>query len=384
LKQKERQWLLIRGGADMKPIPKKISDVSALSGKSMSQLAKGERVWQSNRHTATAKPRIQKFKPRVAKSTHQLLKFFEPMMARLVKNPPSGEWQYEIKYDGFRALAFLDGDEIQLLSRNEKDLSGRFPEVKEALQSLGLQSTIFDGEIAALDSKGRTSFQLLQAREMGDERPPLFYYIFDLLQDKGIDLRSQPLDDRRALLQKRLPVSKSILRFSEVVGGDGKLLLEEARKLELEGLIGKRLGSLYEPGRRTGAWIKLKTHREQEFVIGGYSEPAGTRQHVGALLVGVYERKKLMYCGKVGTGFSDSMLKLLNSKFGKLAIKDSPFANASQISRAEARRSHWVKPSLVCELRFTEWTHDGKLRHPVFMGLREDKDAAEVVREEAV
>jgi bifunctional non-homologous end joining protein LigD len=368
LKQNERQWLLIRGGTDMKPIPKKLKDISALSEKSMRQLATGEKVWHS--------------KPHSKQSAHQLLAFFEPMMARLVKAPIPGEWHYEIKYDGFRALAFLNRDSVQLVSRNGKDLNKKFPEVREELQALALEATILDGEIAALDAKGRTSFQLLQAREMGEQRPPLFYYIFDLLQNRGADLRTQPLESRRKLLRNLLPKTKGLLRISESLEGDGNALLEKARQLGLEGLIGKRQGSVYEAGRRTGAWIKLKTHREQEFVIGGYSDPTGARQHVGALLIGVFEKRKLIYCGKVGTGFSDSVLQFLNEKFRKLTTPNCPFANPSQISRAEAKRCHWLKPTLVCELRFSEWTHDGRLRQPVFLGLREDKDAADVVREE--
>jgi bifunctional non-homologous end joining protein LigD len=303
-------------------------------------------------------------------------------MARLVKAPIPGEWHYEIKYDGFRALAFLNRDSVQLVSRNGKDLNKKFPEVREELQALALEATILDGEIAALDAKGRTSFQLLQAREMGEQRPPLFYYIFDLLQNRGADLRTQPLESRRKLLRNLLPKTKGLLRISESLEGDGNALLEKARQLGLEGLIGKRQGSVYEAGRRTGAWIKLKTHREQEFVIGGYSDPTGARQHVGALLIGVFEKRKLIYCGKVGTGFSDSVLQFLNEKFRKLTTPNCPFANPSQISRAEAKRCHWLKPTLVCELRFSEWTHDGRLRQPVFLGLREDKDAADVVREE--
>jgi len=368
LKKDAKQWLLIRGGSDMKPLAKKLQDKSALSGKSMNQLAEGKRIWESNR--------------RKDKPAAKLLPFFEHMMARLMKSPIAGEWHYEIKYDGFRALAFLDKGNVQLISRNGNDLALKFPEVKEALQSLALENTIFDGEIAAVDPKGRTSFQLLQAREMGDERPPLFYYIFDLVQDDGADLRSQPLESRRSALQKLLSKSRGVLRISETLEGDGSALLKEAGKLGLEGLIGKRKGSLYEAGRRTGAWIKLKTHREQEFVIGGYSDPSGSRQHVGALLIGVFQKRKLIYCGKVGTGFSDSALRYLNAKFRTLTNPKCPFTNLSDLPPAERKRSHWLKPTLVCEIRFSEWTHDGKLRQPVFLGLREDKDASDVVREE--
>jgi len=371
LKKDEKQWLLIRGGDNMKPISKKQDDTSALSGKSMKRLATGARVWHS----------------KSAASTPKLLPFFEPMMAKLLKSPPPGDWQYEIKYDGFRALAFRGNGSVQLISRNGKDLGKRFPEVVAALRKFSTENTVFDGEVVALDSKGRSSFQLLQTFEPGAESPPLFYYIFDLPQQDGEDLRSLPLDIRREKLKKLVRRSSGILRLSEDLGSDGAALLVQARKLGLEGLIGKRKDSPYEAGRRSGAWIKLKTHQEQEFVIGGYSDPAGARPYFGALLVGVFQRGKLAFCGKVGTGFNDSTLRTLHRQFQKLTIAKCPFENLSEsgtgMTRAEIKRSHWLKPELVCEIRFSEWTRDAKLRQPVFLGLREDKDAADVMREEA-
>jgi bifunctional non-homologous end joining protein LigD len=343
----------------------------------MANLANSKKVWHSNR---TA-------------STGSLLPFFEPMMAKLVKRAPDGDWQYEIKYDGFRALAFIQSKgNVQLISRNEKDLGNKFPEVLKSLRLLNTENTILDGEIVALDSKGRSSFQLLQNRDSGDQAPPLFYYIFDLPQQNGTDLRSVPLVDRQARIRKSMRRPAGVLRVSQVLKGDGDALLEQAGKLGLEGLIGKKAHSLYETGRRSGAWIKLKTHREQEFVIGGYSDPTGGRQHFGALLLGYYESRKLRFCGKVGTGFNDSTLRSLRTKFRKLESTECPFTNlpesrsgrfGSGMTRAEMKRCHWLKPELVCQVRFSEWTDDDRLRQPVYLGLREDKNASDVVREEA-
>jgi bifunctional non-homologous end joining protein LigD len=387
LKKDDKQWLLIRGGDDMKPVSKRQDDTSALSGKTMANLANSKKTWHSNSTASTLTAST------LTASTRSLLPFFEPMMAKLVKRTPIGDWQYEIKYDGFRALAFIQSKgNVRLISRNEKDLGNKFPEVLKSLRLLPTENTILDGEIVALDSRGRSSFQLLQNRESGDQPPPLFYYIFDLPQHNGTDLRSVPLEDRQARIKNSIRRSTGVLRVSEVLKGDGDALLKQAGKLGLEGLIGKKARSLYEAGRRSGAWIKLKTHREQEFVIGGYTDPTGGRQHFGALLLGFYESRKLRFCGKVGTGFNDSTLRSLRTKFRELESAECPFANlpepksgrfGSGITRAEMKRCHWLKPELVCQVRFSEWTDDARLRQPVYLGLREDKEASDVVREEA-
>ena len=384
----EHQWLLIRGGENMKPVSRKQEDTSALSGRSMSQLSKGDRVWQSK---SASKTTSKTAKPRSARPA-PLPKFVEPMKARLEAHPPKGDWSYEIKFDGFRALALKGGSQVRLLSRNEKDFGAKFPEVMEAVLALKAQDAIIDGEIVALDSEGRSSFQLLQARELGEERPPLFFYAFDLLQLNGEKLVDLPLAERREKLARLLHKPPEIIRFSDSLGTDAKRLLAQARKLNLEGLIGKRTDSLYESGKRSGAWVKLKIQQEQEFVIGGYTDPEGTRPHLGALLVGVQQRGKLVYCGKVGTGFNHSMLKSLHAAFKKIARQTCPFANLPAksggrwqqgITAAEMKRCHWVEPKMVCQIKFGEWTRDNVLRQPVFLGLREDKDAGEVVREKA-
>jgi bifunctional non-homologous end joining protein LigD len=315
------------------------------------------------------------------------------MKARLADSPPAGDWTYEIKFDGFRALALKNAAGTQLLSRNEKDLAEKFPEVAAAVAALGVDDAIIDGEIVALDDQGRSSFQLLQAYELGDGRPPLHYYVFDLLRLDGESLVDRPLAERKARLETLLGrKAAGVIRYSASLGSDADALLRQARSLGLEGLIGKRTDSPYEIGRRSGAWIKLKLHHEQEFVIGGYTPPAGSRTHFGALLIGVREGKKLVFTAKVGTGFNHALLRSLHDRFRKLLRDDCPFDNLPEtktsrygqtITASVMKTCRWLKPVLVCQVRFAEWTRDGSLRQPVFLGLREDKAATDVVREKA-
>jgi bifunctional non-homologous end joining protein LigD len=377
------QWLLIRGGDDMRPISKKMDDTSALSGKSMEQLAGNGRVWESNRQQSSQPARVAAPKP---------AKFIEPMKARLLESPPAGDWIYEIKFDGFRALAFQNDGDVRLFSRNGKDFGDKFTEVRDALAQLHVDDAIIDGEIVALDHKGRSSFQLLQRFELGEVRPPLFFYAFDLLRLNGEDLTQQPLLRRRSQLERILKNAQETIRYSSSLGENAKVLLPKIRKLGLEGLIGKRTNSIYEPGRRSGAWIKLKLSREQEMVIGGYTDPEGSRAHFGSLLIGFYEDKKLKFAGKVGAGFTEAMLESLHLRLKKIAVYTCPFSGLPEarggrygknITAAEMKRCHWVRPVLVCQVKYSEWTQDGKLRQPVYLGLREDKDAADVVREKA-
>lgn len=404
------EWLLIKGGEDMKPVSAKVDDTSVLSGKSMEQLAKGVgRVWQSKPREESRSglrgragpPKTAKTKTRsvglsgpaapAAKPSPKLTpKFIEPMKAQLVDVAPPGDWLYEIKFDGFRAIAFRDRRGTRLLSRNNKDFAKKFPAVLEAVAALDVQDAVIDGEVVALDEKGRSSFQLLQAHDLGQERPPIFFYAFDLLQLNGKNLQRLPLTERKAELERLLDGAPDVIRYSVSLGNEPDALLKQARELGLEGLIGKRADSVYEPGKRSGNWIKLKLHQEQEFVIGGYTPPGGSRTHFGALLVGVYEGNQLKFAGKVGTGFNTKLLRSLHAEFKKIETDACPFVNLPEkrsgrygqgVTAAEMKRCHWVKPVLVCQLKFTEWTRDGSLRHPVFLGLRDDKSAKEVVRE---
>jgi bifunctional non-homologous end joining protein LigD len=384
------QWLLIRGGETVKPISKKQDDTSALSGQSMAQLSKGERTWESKpRDTSPAADKKATRKSRAL----PIPAFVEPMKARLVAEPPTGgDWIYEIKFDGFRALALKGGADARLLSRTENEMGGKFPALLEAVTELDARDCVIDGEIVAMDAKGRSSFQLLQAYELGQERPPLYFYAFDLLRLDGKSLMDLPLTERKAQLEKLLEDAPSMIRYSASLEGDAKALLAKVQKLGLEGLIGKEKHGSYEAGHRSGKWIKLKIVQEQEFVIGGYTEPSGSRSHFGSLILGVYEGKKFICVGKVGTGFNDKLLRMLHGEFQKLVQEKNPFANlpaqtsgrwGQGITVAEMRRCTWLKPQLVCQVKFAEWTRDGRLRQPVFLGLREDKKAREVIREKA-
>jgi bifunctional non-homologous end joining protein LigD len=303
---------------------------------------------------------------------------------------PSGRWRCEIKFDGYRALAVLGGGIVELWSRNHKPLGADYPEIVAALKKLKCRDAILDGEIVALDEAGRSRFQLLQGRDLG-ERPPLRYYVFDLPRLNGEELVALPLEDRQARLAEWLGTKPPApLELSPWFDIEPAELLAAAEKQGLEGIIAKRPGSLYETGRRSGAWLKCKVHGEQEFVIGGFTPPEGGRQHFGAILIGCYSGEKLLYAGKVGTGFDHATLKQLHALFLKRKRETCPFANLPMARRprfgrgmtaSEMRKVVWIKPQLVAQIRFAEWTDDGVLRQPVFLGLRKDKAAADVRRE---
>ena len=313
------------------------------------------------------------------------------MKARLAEDPPAaGDWIYELKFDGIRLIAVKIDKKVSLLSRNKNELAGRFPEIVEAVKDLPVHECVIDGEVVALDEKGRSSFQLLQAREMEGRESPVYFYAFDLLQLDGKSLMSLPLDARKNILEQLCADAREPIRYSGSIGGDAKALLDEVKRRGLEGIIGKQRNSIYEPGRRSGAWIKLKCVSEQEFVIGGYTPPQGSRKHFGAILVGYYKAQKLAFAGKVGTGFTEKSLSMLHKKFRTEERRDCPFVDLPSkqngqwvqgITPSMMRKMHWLNPVFVCEIKFAEWTRDGKLRAPVFLGLREDKKPTEVVRE---
>jgi bifunctional non-homologous end joining protein LigD len=318
-------------------------------------------------------------------------RFVEPMKAKLVdKPPPTGDWIYELKFDGIRLIAVKANEKVSLLSRNQNELAERFPEIVEAVRSLPVRELVIDGEVVALDEEGRSSFQLLQAREMEGRKSPIYFYAFDLLQLDGKSLIGLPLEARKNVLEKLCADAGDPIRYSGAIGGDATRLLEEVKRRSLEGIIGKQRSSVYEPGRRSGAWIKLKCVNEQEFVIGGYTPPQGARKHFGAILVGYYDNDKLRFAGKVGTGFTAKSLSMLHKKFQKEACDDCPFVDLPSkqngqwvqgITPSMMRKIHWVNPKFVAEIKFAEWTRDGKLRAPVLLGLREDKKPTDVVRE---
>jgi bifunctional non-homologous end joining protein LigD len=367
--------LLIKSGDDVRPVSKRKDNESILTGRTMAQIARErDAEWTS-----------------AGERKREPMRFIPAMKATLRTEPPTkGSWHYELKYDGYRVLALKDGKSVQLFSLNAKDFGRRFPQIAEAVAALPVEQAAFDGEIVALDEEGRSSFGLLQALEMGGKRPPLACYLFDLLHLDGEDLTQRPLHERRTMLAKIMRHTEEPLRYSSEIVGSPQKLLEEVCKRNLEGVIAKEADSVYEPGVRSRSWIKLKCVAEQEVVIGGYTPPEGERKHFGALLVGYFEKGKLKFAGKVGTGFSFSVLKSLYRRMQTLRQSDCPFANlpekdagrwAQNITPGEMKRCRWIRPEIVCQVRFGEWTRDGKMRHPVFVGVREDKAAREVVRE---
>jgi bifunctional non-homologous end joining protein LigD len=318
--------------------------------------------------------------------------FIPPMKALSVEAVPTGQWRLEIKLDGYRAIAVLNQGKVELWSRNRKSLDD-YPEVRAALENLPCASAVLDGEIVALDQSGRSRFQLLQGRSMAGARPTIVYYVFDLLERDGRSLRETPLEERQAALAEFVVKKAGPVRVSPVFDADAATMLEAVRQQGLEGIIAKAAGSLYEPDRRSGAWLKCKVHGEQEFVIGGFTPPKHSRSFFGALLAGYYQGKQLRYAGKVGSGFDFARLQSLHAEMQRRQVAACPFADLPQTRRsrfgpgmtASAMRGvTWVRPELVAQVRFTEWTDEGLLRHPVFLGLRTDKAARETVRERRV
>jgi bifunctional non-homologous end joining protein LigD len=317
--------------------------------------------------------------------------FVEPMKALGVTQVPAGSWRLEIKLDGYRALAVLAGGAVQLWSRNKNLLGDKYPEVVEALARLRCSDAILDGEVVALDAQGRSRFQLLQNLDGSTDRPPIRYYVFDLLRLNGRSLTGKPIEARRDVLEKLMQGAPDALQLSPVFDLPPDQLLREVARQGLEGIIAKEPGSPYEPGRRSGRWLKYRLARDQEFVIGGYTPPRGSRPYFGAILVGYYEGGQLMYAGKVGTGFDTKRLASLSKLFAPLKTDSCAFANlpmpqkpryGTGMTKAEMREVTWLAPKLVCQVRFSEWTREGMLRQPVFLGLREDKPARDVRREE--
>lgn len=303
----------------------------------------------------------------------------KPMLAQLVdKAFNKKDWLFEIKWDGYRAIAMIRNGKVQLLSRNQELFNRQFPQIVDALKEHIKCNAIFDGEIVILDDRGRSQFQLMQGYTKA-KKGQLAYYIFDVLYYDGEDLRERPLIERKEKLELLLaPLKKTVIRYSDHIEEQGIKFFKQAVKLELEGIMAKNASSTYQM-RRSSDWQKIKTHKRQEVVIGGYTAPKGSRAHFGSLLLGVYEGSALKYIGRVGTGFSDALLKDLFITFKKIKRSTSPFEHVPTIPGTIT----FLKPILVCEVSFTEWTRDGLLRHPVFLGLRTDKDAREVCKEDS-
>ena len=327
-----------------------------------------------------AKTRAAKSGPadgRDAEEAPKVEHLVKPMLARLHNEPfDDPDWIFEMKFDGYRAIADINRGEVQIYSRNGKLFNETYAPVVDALQQLGHKAVI-DGEIVVLDEQGRSHFQLLQ-QYLESRSSELYYYAFDLLELDGHDIRHLPLVERKELLKKLLP-EQGVLRYSDHVRKSGKAFFEEAARSGLEGIVAKRAGSAYVEGLRGDDWLKIKVQQRQEAVICGFTEPKGTRRYFGAIVLGVYENNKLRHVGNCGSGFTAEILRELRKKFEPYIQKQSPFGKKVPALAPIT----YMAPELVCEVEFGGWTEDDRMRHPIFQGLRTDKDSHEVVRERA-
>lgn len=383
------QWLLIKrtdeyvqkGEMDIAMVH---DHLNPLAGKSKSSKAKKALRSAYTKAKASVRPELAKeTKKKLKKNStkSERICFREPQLALLVDAPPEGEsWIHETKYDGYRTQAHVDQGSVQLYTRSAQNWTRKYPTVARALEKLKVQNAVLDGEIVWIDENGRSDFQKLQNALKEKESTSILYYVFDLIRLNGEDLSSLPLIERKKKLEELLsPLKGTAVLYSEHLEGDAEQFLESSCDLSLEGIISKRKDATYASGRSDN-WVKSKCQQRQEFVICGFTEGEGSRLGFGALLLGVYEEGKLRYIGRVGTGFSSDSLQSLRKKLSGLEQKKNPF----HINAPSDSRIHWVKPELIAEVTFANWTSDGILRVPVFQGLREDKEALEIRREEAV
>lgn len=388
-----KNWLLIKSDDESANKRKNIltsEPNSVISGRDLKEIAAAEdNVWNSSRESknSAAKPKrskkpTAKFIGNVSGAVKKPMpEDFRPQLATLGTSVPQGDnWLHEMKFDGYRLLAFIENGKVRLVTRNGKDWTHKFPTVAEAVAKLNLDSAILDGEVVSLDDEGLPNFQQLQNLLKRRDDRELVFYLFDLPYFACYSLAETPLVERKELLEKILGKKKhdGTIRYSEHIEGQGSDVLANACKLKMEGVVSKQRDSRYIQARSL-SWIKSKCTKRQEFVIGGFTKPTGSRVGFGALLLGYYNDRKFAYAGRVGTGFNAASLKQLHSELKKLTRKTSPFNKP--LSRAESQGVTWVEPKLVGEVEFTEWTKDGLLRHPSFQGLRQDKPAKQIVRE---
>jgi bifunctional non-homologous end joining protein LigD len=381
--EKQEPWLLIKEKDEYVRPAEEFSVIDEMPD-SVSELpspadAKPARKSAAKKAARPARARVGAMPEGAPKA--ELPEEFSPELATLVDKAPSTpqDWVFEIKFDGYRMLARIEGKDVRLVTRNGNDWTDRLEPLKKELQRLKLPDGWYDGEIVVHDESGRPNFGLLQLAFDGSNTAPIVYFVFDAPYFKGHDLRDVPLDTRRALLQATLdkaPATDSV-RFSAEFQTDPKDLVDAACKMGLEGVIGKRRDSRY-VSRRSPEWIKLKCGQRQEFVIGGYTDPQGSRTGIGALLLGFHDKDGVLrYAGNVGSGFNETTLREITKKLKALDTDESPFPPKS----VPGRRHHWVKPKLVAEVSFSEWTKSGAIRHPVFQGLRADKAPSKITRE---
>ena len=363
---------------------------SVKTGRTLAQLQKERKdapIWKSNRAAAVDGTLVRKAATRKAAAKKNAAKVphdVKPMLTTLVDGPfDDPKWLFELKWDGYRAIAEVDAGGVVLTSRRGNDLTPQFREMEDLVHAFRSLPVVVDGELCVLDDKGRPDFQALQSREKPETRgrtrrspSPVTFVVFDVLYADGRDVRDLPLEERKELLEK-LIVPKHGVMFSKHVVGAGEKLFAQAERNGLEGIIGKVRSSPYRSGVRSREWVKIKAKRRQEFVIGGWTEPRGSRKGFGALLLGVYEQGEFVYSGHVGTGFDAAKIADLMKRLAPRERKTSPFASTPKTNTP----AHWVKPELVAEITFAEWTRDGILRQPVYLALRSDKDPKTVVRE---
>lgn len=406
----EKKWLLIKERDDASSPGDDVTEsmpLSVISGRTLDEIANArDKVWTSNRANS-AKPETKLTRRRVKSSTNssgftdntasgeiavtsvpgaaqaKMPKTLLPQLATLVEAaPPGTEWLNEIKFDGYRMICRIHGGSAVFISRNQHDWTAKLVQLAEQMSTLGINEALFDGEVVALDSNGISRFQLLQNAFRDNRAESLHYYVFDLLYLNGSDLTAAALEDRKRILKQILdkPSKTKQIHYTDHVIGDGPDVFEEARKRDLEGIISKRRNGPYSPGR-SHEWLKTKCHKREEFVIGGYTEPEGQRAAFGALLIGYFNADNcLRFAGKVGTGFSESTLTTLLKRLRPLSAMKSPFCDFP-LSKTGSNHVTWTQPVVVAQIEFSDWTDDGKLRHPTFLGLREDKPAKDVVRE---
>lgn len=310
-------------------------------------------------------------------SGNTLPKFVPPMIAESAKAPfDSPDWIFEIKLDGYRAITVFDAaGKPQLWSRNGLALEAKFPAIANAVSKLKLRSTVLDGEVVAVDENGIPRFQLLQ-RFQKQPTAPTIYYVFDVLWHKGDDLTGRPILERRSVLERILKPAAGI-QLGSYVETEGKALFQLTKEKGMEGIIAKRKDSIYRPGKRTSDWLKIKARLQQEFVVGGFTAPKGSRKYLGAVVLGAYTKGKLRHYGYAGSGFSEKGLKDAVERMKPLFIDKCPFVNPPNIKE----RIQWVRPKLVCEVEYAELTADDQLRQTTFLGWRDDKKPTKVVLE---
>jgi bifunctional non-homologous end joining protein LigD len=386
------QWLLIKHRDEFASNEDVVAAnmTSVDTNRTMEEIASGKsKVWNSNREPKKAAVTLSQPKKGGTGTSHPKLSFksLEPMYASIGTEIPGKGWTFEPKYDGIRVLAFATSTEVKLITRNGKDKSEQFPEIVSALKKLALQTKrplVLDGEIVALVDEEPARFQELQSRIQVKQSQLIARYsaatpaaliLFDILMDGDDVLIGETWTERRALLLTRVGKRTSTyLRVTESVEGDGKKMLEKARRQGWEGIMAKRIDSRYEPGKRTPSWLKLKIEFREEFVVGGYTEPRNSREYIGALLLGYFDGDRFIYVGHTGGGFSRQSLNDMYKRLKPLERKTSPFEETPKTNE----KVHWVKPDVVVEVKFSEWTADRRLRQPIFVGVRDDKAAKDV------